>query len=204
MVFDSLKNIDIQTLQSITAKDIKDYLLSHLTMTINVILILVTLLSLIFIGGTQANYTSELKNKVEQLKGLVDSVKKNKSVEGRFAEFMKTVPPPLNSQELQKTLSELAAKHNIQILSFLPKEAVDNDYLHSSNFEMNIVSAKYSNIVLFTDEVEHLRSAIRIDKWAGKTDEQEFKGQDIDMNKVPISAVIDISIVGVKEFGDKK
>jgi hypothetical protein len=71
--------------------------------------------------------------------------------------------------------------------------------MKASNFEMNILSANYQNIVAFTSNLEKLPNAIRVDTWTGKMEESVFKGENIHTKESPISGIITLSAINLKE-----
>lgn len=165
----SIKVTDLMSLaKDISPGQLKDSFSTKPHMLINTVLVIA---AIIFAGKVFIQHLAQVsdfkKQRIQQEEKL-SAVKEMENVEAEYNEALKKFPETIEGNKLINYISELALKHKIQMQSFSPGQMEENDYWSVTKVNINVVSADYTDIILFIKDLEESGYFIRIAHWSGK------------------------------------
>ncbi len=164
-----LNNIDVAALKNIDWSQVRDYLRIRPDLTVNVLLVLATLITMFASYGSYKSSMTTLKRTAKELDEKMKSFEKLQITQKQHDEFLKNAPEAIKKGSFVETISELAIKRDIQIISFSPVKERNNTFVNLASIEVNVTSNNYANLVLFMRDIESSPFAIRVLTWSGKT-----------------------------------
>lgn len=198
-IIEKLQNINIRDLQNVDAGQIKRFFLIRITLSINTIFVLITIVIVIVRLTGAAKRVQILKWENTKMRERIEAVEESEKVQREYNEFLKKTPQPIPEDQLMSRLSQFAANRGVQILSFVPQPGQSDDYMNMSGVKLNLSSKDYRNLVLFAKDIENASYTMRIDKWsavAKKNVARQALGASKMEESVEVSA--DISSVMLK------
>ncbi|MFT5387298.1 MAG: hypothetical protein ACI9E5_000425 [Candidatus Omnitrophota bacterium] len=166
-IIDTLNNIDIKDLKNIDINELKKTLTSKLDITINIILVFLTLI-FIFSTFSKIKYTSAIiKQKNGALTESLAALKIKKNVQTEMRDFIEEFPKTLSSDELSELLTEYAFDNQIRISSYNPRKSKKEALKTISAISINITAKTYDNMFSFLKTIETSDYAIRLVSWTG-------------------------------------
>ena len=162
-----LNNIDIKDLRNIDWSQIKDRLQSRPNLLINISLVVVTLLVLFSTFNKYTEATKSSKTEIVGLQERLAALKKFEAAKKKHNDFLKKAPKAIAGDQLIQTLSELAIRRDVQILSFSPAKKKSNKLVSLTSVKVNIASKNYADIILFVHDIEKSSYPVRIENWSG-------------------------------------
>lgn len=168
---EKLRSIDVNELgamiKNINWLQVKDSLTSKPHIIINTALIIGTIFLTI---GTYTKYkrqTLSLKREIPALEFKLSTLKEKDQLQAKYDDFFKTLPQPISGDQLIDTVSDLAIKNNVQILSAPETQKNSNDFSELAVARLQISADNYTDIVNFIKEVETAPYLIRVASWSG-------------------------------------
>lgn len=195
----SLRNININDLQNIDARQLSDMLRQCIDIVLNITLVLVTMVATVLIVKGSGKRSEMLTWEIKQLEERGEAVKESERLKGEYAAFLKSFPEPILTDQLVNKLSEFAADRQVQILSFSPVKEKSDSYIKVAGVQINVSSDNYKNIVLFMKDVEDAPYALQVVQWSAKMKEQRIREGAEESRKQTVEANIQIGAIQFKD-----
>ncbi len=187
-----LNSITIDDIKNLKKEQIKEIILGRPEITINILLIAITLYATIFIYSADKNKAKELKNEAVQLKEKLKVVNKSNKLKEEYATFINNFPENINMDELSNKLSEFAVTHNVQILFFTPGGKAKTDFSETTHIKLRISAKNYASVIYFMKEIEESNYNISVERWYGEAVRQASIGDGSSHYSVQIEANIEL------------
>jgi len=206
-IIEKLQNIDVKdlkdlkNLKNIDVSQIKEKLQSRPDLLINLVLIITTLFAVFYTYKKNTTEAKMLKAEVGQLEQRMVVVEQGDRSQEEYDNFLTSFPESLPSDQIINKLSEFAGIHNIQILSFSPANAREENFTEQTTVQLNISSESYVDIVRFIKAIEDSPFSIRVDKFTSTTRSNPRQTrQQVDISQATIiEAKIEIASITLKE-----
>lgn len=195
----SLRNININDLQNIDARQLSDMLRQRIDIVLNITLVLVTMVATVLIVKGSGKRSEMLTWEIKQLEERGEAVKESERLKGEYAAFLKSFPEPILTDQLVNKLSEFAADRQVQILSLSPVKEKSDSYIKVAGVQINVSSDNYKNIVLFMKDVEEAPYALQVARWSAEMKEQRIREGAEESRKQTVEANIQIGAIQFKD-----
>ena len=166
-IIDQLNKIDVKT---IDLAKIQSDLMQRKDILIYSAMIIFTLF---FFFNQLKGRTQKIEAYQTEITKLEDKLKIAQEVEklnGDIATYVNSIPAGLpDVSTLISTVNELAIKHHIKILSFIPGQVLKTEFYKKNQLKLNISASEYANIGLFIHDLENSKLNILVDRWTHST-----------------------------------
>jgi Tfp pilus assembly protein PilO len=184
-------------LKNFDARQAKDLLLNQPHIFINVLLFFVAFAVTAKVFVQHGMALSKMKTEITLQGKKLQVVNDHKSVQAEYDVFLKQFLPHMETNVLIKYISDLALKQNIQMQSFTPADAKENDFWLVTKVNINVVSDNYQDIIVFVKQLEESGNFIRIANWNAKL--QSSASTDKRPEQVSVVSTMDIESVKLKK-----
>lgn len=184
----------IQKLSQINAQDIsldkiRDQAVKYPTISINILLIAVSVFAIILTYNHNTKKIAAQKADITEIEKKAKIVGEYKVVRDEYAEFIKNFPKPINSDQLMTTISDYAIKNNVAIISYSPASTRTDGIVNFTNIGVNLTAKEYGHVINFITTIEETPYAIRVKKWSGSMNASNTKDTDVISFSVEIEAI---------------
>ncbi|MDP8212190.1 MAG: type 4a pilus biogenesis protein PilO [Candidatus Zapsychrus exili] len=184
---EDFKNIDVEQLKNINIYQIKDFILSRPNEAIKVFFVMLSIIILISIRSGHVKETRTLRENTIQMADILTYVEEYKVLQKEYNDFMKSFPKSIPSYQLLNKLSELAQSRGIKILDFSPAAEEDKKLWQLATVDISIESKDYKSIILFMQDIEDPKHAMRVDTWTGEMPSEQTEGAAKNLLKAKIT-----------------
>jgi len=167
-IIQKLNSIKVEDLKKLDREQIKEAILQKPEISINILLIAITLYVTIFTYNSGKVKSASLKKEASELKEKLKVVKESTALNEEYALFIKNFKKTINIEQLSNKLSEFAVHNNVQILFFTPGVKGKTAFAEETNIKLRITSKNYANIIYFIKEIEDSPFNIRVNRWQGE------------------------------------
>ena len=195
----SLRNININDLRNIDARQIGDMLRQRVDIALNITLVLVTMAATVLMVKGSGKRSEMLTWEIKQLEERGEAVKESERLKSEYAAFLKSFPESILTDQLINKLSEFAADRQVQILSFSPVKEKGDNYIKVTGVQISVSADNYKNIVLFMKDVEDAPYALQVGQWSATMKEQRIKAGAEEFRKQTVEANIQIGAIQFKD-----
>lgn len=162
MKLSDLNKIKIEDLKQIDLRQVRENLQSRPDLIIQIVLVLITILTIFSTCNTHKEKTASLKKEVLELRKKSKALEKFETTQKDYNEYIKDTPQVISKIQLSRKISESAERWDIKILSTEPTQEKSNTYVHLTNIKINVSSKNYANIIQFIHDIENSPYLIRI------------------------------------------
>ena len=185
MKISELKDIDIK---NINAKQINEFVLKKPNITISILMVLVSFFFVFkFFSETQTN-SQEIKRKIDEVQKKIDVINQYNQKLKEFNEYVDDLPQGLAGSGLIDTLTEIAEKDNIRVLSFSNSRFQSRQFYDLTSINLDISAKTYKDLLLFVYEIENSSHNLRVNQWAESRSEDS---NDLDQSRHNVTLSID-------------
>lgn len=170
-----LQNIDIKQVieyaRSLNIEQIREAVQTRPDLIIKVVLIGLTLFSSMRILGSYSGTARKLGTEIKTMQEKLDAIEESKRIQKEYDDFTANFPESILPDQLISTLSDFAARHNVQILSFNPttQPVQQKDaFMELASVEIHVASERYEDLVLFIKDIEDAPYTLRVDQLSGQ------------------------------------
>lgn len=170
-----LQDIDIkqviQYVRGINIEQIREVLQTRPDLIIKAVLIGLTLFSSTRILGSYSGTARKLGTEIKTMQEKLDAIEESKRIQKEYDDFTADFPESILPDQLISTLSEFAARHNVQILSFNPTTEPTkkkDEFMEFASVEIHVASERYEDLVLFIKDIEDAPYTLRVDQLSGQ------------------------------------
>lgn len=196
-------------LQNINFPKIREKVLQHPTIFINIILLAVTIFVVHYIYSIKKAEVVGLANQVTNLDKKLFEI--NEFIKGQkdFNEFIDQLPQGVPAANIIAKLTNFAVARNVRILSYSPATEADMPLYKIIRINLDVTSTSYKDMLLFLYDIENSVEPLRVEEWRGEMKEDE--GPSFRSRKIPqpeaqgpdpdtISAKVKISAINFKKL----
>jgi Tfp pilus assembly protein PilO len=195
-IIEKLQNINIKDLQNIDVDQIKCLFLKRITLIINIIFVLITIIIISVCLTGAAKRERILKWENGKTRERIEAVEESEKIKKEYDAFLKKLPQPILADQLMSRLSQFAANRGVQVLSFVPQPGREDDHMDMAGVKLNLSSKDYRNLVLFAKDIENALYTMRIDKWSAMA-KRNVAWQTAGVSKVDESVEVSAEISSV-------
>ena len=161
MNFKDLSKLEVNDLKNIDLEQLKDYFKENPSLFINIILIVITILSVLFIVTSNKGNFKERAIKLISIEKKVTAVDENKNLKTILKTYTDNLAKPIETDLLITKISNLALKQNIEIKSITPTNEKGDLLTDLETINLVITTNNYLNLIKFVKEIEELPYLIR-------------------------------------------
>ena len=163
-----LNKFDIKELKSFDINQAKEFLISRVDVTINLILVVLTILGVTYLYSDGKAKLANLEAQIQQMKEKLEMVKGYEDIKKKHDDFKNAFPKYITSDQLTDKISAFAGKNNVKILSFSPAQKKEEEFWTTTSVNINVSAANYASIIEFMQDIEKAPFAIQVQKWSGR------------------------------------
>ncbi len=164
-----IKGFSAFDVKKLNAQNIQSALFKWANTLVNTFIVIMTIVIISQNYQQTAIKTKEIKQKMDALEKKVQAIARYTQAQNDLKQFRENLPQgSSDAGEIMTKVTEIAARYNIQILSFspTPKSQLQSDYYISTNIQINILSSRYEDAWLFVRDLEESQNNLRIGKWS--------------------------------------
>lgn len=159
MKISDLSKIDIKT---IDVMKIKEYLLDHKDIAIQIGVGVVTFMMVISTLGKSQTEMKGIKSKMSNLQSKSSSIADYNKAFTDTNTFLKQVPPPLSEDQIVSFVTDLADKHNIKIQTVNPLKVEDKDIMTTTTLQFSLTASEYKDMVRLIADIELAKNLLQV------------------------------------------
>lgn len=191
-IIERLNSITLEDIKKLDKEQIKEFIIGRPEISVNILLIALTLYATIFIYNSDKKKAQEFRKQAVELKEKLKVVKRSDELRLQYQSFLNAFPESINIDELSNKLSEFAVANNVQILFFTPGGKIKTDFKEITNIKIRISSGNYANIIYFIKQIEESNFNISIERWYGESVRQVKTEETEDDYAVQVEANIEL------------
>lgn len=202
MNFKDLSQIDVKDVirHKLDKKTLQTFYKENLFLIINISICLIIFVSFFVTSSLNKKNLATLDYKIKETTKKLSTYQILKNNQENFNNFIEAYPKEISGDELISRISELALTHNIQIVSFSPTRAKENDFAEFVAINIKISTKNYTDAISFLQDIEHSPYAIRVNKWQSTANYSNRRSNNDTLeDELPtINATVEIGSIKLK------
>ena len=190
MKLQDFKKIDINDLKNLDFAKILEEILAKPDMAANAALVILSLFVMFQIFNGRQGEIKTLKGKLEQLEKKGAVIETYHATQKQFTAFISNLPKGVPEDTVIEKLTDFAANHDVQILSFSPAKMESKKFYDKVIVNLNIISKNYKNLCLFVNDIENSPYALRLERWGGFMEEAEKNNTPAIHAQITVASII--------------
>ena len=165
-----LSQLDIENLKNVDWNQARRELFRRKDSLIILLLLIATPVASFYTFSLKRQEAKKLKTAIALLEKKVQAMENLTTAKKEFENYASQFPEDVLDDQLIGKLTDFAANHNIQILSFSPLQRRSEDYYDITSVSLNVLANNFSDLRAFFTEIEESAYPIRVDGWAMNLD----------------------------------
>jgi hypothetical protein len=178
---------------------IKILIFQRQDIALNVALVIVSVLFSLFFVDAQGKEKAKLITEISALDKKIAAIENYTIAAKTLNQFEENLQNGLSGEKLITTLSDYAAKRNIQILSISPASEEKRDLYNLVKTRLSVQCKNYKDIILFVSDIETAPYTLRIESISGSANEQSTRRTGSSESRVEVDYNFEL-IVGSINF----
>lgn len=175
MKVSELKNININ---KIDVKQINDFIVKQPNVVVSMIIIFIAMIVSFNFFSEKQNEIKGVKTQVTTMQSKIDAIKQYNQTLTEFNTAFDALPQGLSGPALIDTITEIAQKHNVRVLSFSPIQVQSEEYYDRVIINMSLSAKSYKDLLLFVSEIENSTHNLRVNEWNENLETKEIFSAD--------------------------